>query len=486
MSNLDHWHHYLDSTSLVTTSIVVLLSSVFAYYGWNIFNYSRKNSIDLFYVEPETKEHDERNVGFGYGDNFARFIKEKIPSLYGPDSGFKAAWWLPGGNAQTMYSSLGNFSKIYPIIYERKYIQLADGGLLTLDVTPPFSTAPVEENENVVLIVHGLTGGSHEAYVRAALSELTLPKTSAGLGMRAVVMNSRGCNNSPVITPRLYGAGSSDDARSAILWACHTFPYARLFGLGFSLGANILTKYTGEESDSCPLSGLVSLANVWDFAVGSHHLERGTLINRYVYRNVLGDALRTLIHKHRHAFLSSPHSPIPDAILEDLFRRRRVSLKEYDEIVASRMFRCKNAMDYYEKIGSVKVMENIRVPVLAINSWDDPIISRECLPIDKVHQNPWIVLAVTHGGGHLGWFESDKKIEGGVGRWYAKPVRQFFSALIELGEPPRPKPRLEIDDDGFVHLEGREDVGFLEVTLDSDSLDYIASGMGESKLLGGF
>lgn len=77
-------------------------------------------------------------------------------------------------------------------------------GLLALDVNPPLNTHPVRDNEVVVVVAHGLTGGSHESYVRAALSTLTLPINEGGLGLRAVVINSRGCNNSPVITPKLY------------------------------------------------------------------------------------------------------------------------------------------------------------------------------------------------------------------------------------------------------------------------------------------
>lgn len=77
-------------------------------------------------------------------------------------------------------------------------------GILAIDVTPPLESNPISAGENVLLVAHGLTGGSHEAYVRAVLSRVTLSKTSGGLGFRAVVLNFRGCNGSPVVTPRLY------------------------------------------------------------------------------------------------------------------------------------------------------------------------------------------------------------------------------------------------------------------------------------------
>ena len=73
-----------------------------------------------------------------------------------------------------------------------------------MDVSPPLHSHPIQPNETIVVIAHGLTGGSHEHYVRAAVSVLTTPISSGGLAARAVVMNFRGCNDSPVTTPRLY------------------------------------------------------------------------------------------------------------------------------------------------------------------------------------------------------------------------------------------------------------------------------------------
>jgi predicted alpha/beta-fold hydrolase len=50
----------------------------------------------------------------------------------------------------------------------------------------------------------GLTGGSHESYVRNILAVVTRPKAEGGLGWRAAVVNSRGCANSPVTSRQLY------------------------------------------------------------------------------------------------------------------------------------------------------------------------------------------------------------------------------------------------------------------------------------------
>lgn len=75
---------------------------------------------------------------------------------------------------------------------------------MALDVTPSLAAKPRKHLEPILLVTHGLTGGSHESYVRAALHKLTASTSAGGLSLRAVVMNLRGCNRSPVTSAMLY------------------------------------------------------------------------------------------------------------------------------------------------------------------------------------------------------------------------------------------------------------------------------------------
>ncbi|KAL1939435.1 hypothetical protein VTO73DRAFT_9991 [Trametes versicolor] len=413
---------------------------------------------------------------------FAKLIRDKVPAL-APDATFNGVWWLPGGDAQTMYCSVGDFSKVDPVVYERKFLQLPDKGIIAVDISPPLSSVPISPRENVLLVAHGLTGGSHEPYVRAVLARATPGAGAGGLGTRAVVLNFRGCNGSPVVTPRLYHAGSSDDVRHVVLWICHTFPECRIFGIGFSLGANILAKYAGEEGARCPLQALITLANPWDFVAGSHHLP-GTFLGRHVYRWVLGDALRRLLRMHGKVLLDAAADlPVARGVLEDVFTRRSITLREYDVLVNAPLYGFENVYDYYSRISSVKVAGDICVPYLSINSADDPITGTGELRRREIHDNPWIALAVTRTGGHLGWFEYGP--DGGITRWYVKPVLQFLEALIEYDLADRPKPRgVTVDGTDFVRDPERDDVGFR--VLSQEQSELVVSGVEVSKLFSGW
>lgn len=122
--------------------------------------------------------------------------------------------------------------------------------------------------------------GSHESYVRAILAPVCTPVEQGGLGYRGIVVNFRGCKLScntrrrliltsyvagagvPVTSPQLYSAGHTDDIRVAIWYIAKRYPRARLVGVGFSLGANVLTRYIAEEGMHCRLAAGCVLACV--------------------------------------------------------------------------------------------------------------------------------------------------------------------------------------------------------------------------------
>jgi len=66
-----------------------------------------------------------------------------------------------------------------------------DNGTLVLDTYPAFENTP--DDTPIVVILHGITGSSQEAYSRATVAAVTRPKSRGGPGYRAVVLNFRGC-----------------------------------------------------------------------------------------------------------------------------------------------------------------------------------------------------------------------------------------------------------------------------------------------------
>ncbi len=57
-----------------------------------------------------------------------------------------------------------------------------------IDITPP-NHSSLPPTAPTIIIAHGLTGGSHESYVRNVLEWVVKPEKEGGLGGRGVVAN---------------------------------------------------------------------------------------------------------------------------------------------------------------------------------------------------------------------------------------------------------------------------------------------------------
>lgn len=92
------------------------------------------------------------------------------PALVGPEAVFRPTKWLPSGHMQTIFAASADTLELDPVTYTRTTLLVPDGGTLTLDTAEaePLADAPqrpAEEQDTspTIVILHGLTGGSHES-----------------------------------------------------------------------------------------------------------------------------------------------------------------------------------------------------------------------------------------------------------------------------------------------------------------------------------
>jgi uncharacterized protein len=116
------------------------------------------------------------------------------------------------------------------------------------------------------------------------------------------------------------------------------------------------------------------------------------------------------------------------------------------------------AWDYYTWASSLHMIGDIRVPFLAINATDDPVVQR--YPTE-VGGSGYVALGLTPSGGHLGWFESDGLFR--TKRWVTKPVLEWLRAVGEDLAFDGPIGAEIYEEDGFLKEVGREHFGCKEV-----------------------
>ncbi|KAG1467360.1 hypothetical protein G6F56_004458 [Rhizopus delemar] len=284
-----------------------------------------------------------------------------------------------------------------------------DGGSIALDWTNPTT----QEQVPTLVVLHGLTGGSHESYIRSLLQVLIQPPFQ----YRAVVLNSRGCANSEIKTPQMYNGAYTDDLRLALVHIQNKLgAHVPLVAIGFSLGSNILVKYLGEEGDKTPFKAAVSVANPFDFRGSMDRLEAS-----YFGKTIYSPAMATNL-KNVHMNVLEKGGKIDK---EQVMSAR--TIREFDDACTRRMFGYSTVNNYYRDASSCRFIEHVRVPLLCLNAIDDPIAHADCIPYDEIKCNPNVVLATTDQGGHIGWFEHVTRPT----RWCVKPLAEFIVAMFQ-------------------------------------------------------
>ncbi|KAF1353581.1 Alpha/Beta hydrolase protein [Delphinella strobiligena] len=339
---------------------------------------------------------------------------------------------LFNGHLQTAWTAVK--AEGPPIIYKRKIFESEDprfAGAFTVDFVqhtpakevdeslPPRTTyftdseyAGLEKGSDdrkpMLISLHGLSGGSHEIYLRQVLAPLVEQTGAGGAEWEAVVVNSRGCANSDITTGILYNARATWDMRQMVRWCRAKYPNRPLYAIGYSLGANILTNYLGEEGENCMLNAAVVVANPWKLEVASLAMQR-TWLGLNVYSRTMGNSMKKLFERHAKMIMTNGNID-PERV------RKITYLHEFDREIQGPTWGYPTEGAYYRDASSVDSILNIRIPVFAINAEDDPIAVHEAIPYEEIKQNPYTVMCTTSMGGHLSWFEI------GGSRWFSKPV----------------------------------------------------------------
>ncbi|KAL3457816.1 Alpha/Beta hydrolase protein [Aspergillus heterothallicus] len=279
-----------------------------------------------------------------------------------------------------------------------------------------FAALPSDDTKPMLVVLHGLSGGSHELYLRHVLHPLIADRE-----WEACVINSRGCAQTKISTGVLYNARATWDVRQAVKWLRKAFPNRPLYGIGFSLGANILTNYLGEEGDDCQLKAAVICASPWNLEISSMTLQ-STYMGLEVYSKVMGSSMKKLFEQHAEEVTKNPRVNAEEV-------RSITYLHEFDRALQCALWGYPTEGSYYRDATSTDSLFNIRIPFFVVQAEDDPIANVKALPFQEISQTPYGVMMTTSWGGHLGWFEF------GGGRWFVKPVTNFLNMMANEVDP---------------------------------------------------
>lgn len=265
--------------------------------------------------------------------------------------------------------------------------------------------------ESIVLILHGVNTDTSYGYMRSIMNSCT------NNGWIAVGMNARGYGQIPVTTPRFANAAYTNDLRNVVQILCsRQAPNAKLFLIGFSMGANTLVKYLGESGmerethgHGVPsnVAGAISFCNpmVIDHSKlpfpWSHVLTLGAKRQRWKqrastkqmtctnYQNAITRA-QSIFHCHHLEDMTAHTAP---------YMIRNSPQYPYRNSIG---YECKE--DYWKDASCKHYISNVSIPLLMCYANDDDIAEKDSKSIIKAClMNPNIIVVCTPCGGHIGW-----------------------------------------------------------------------------------
>lgn len=259
-------------------------------------------------------------------------------------------------------------------MYQRMCLGAEDGGVITLDWPASLDLAREEGLDCTLLLVPGTAEGSNDElvqdFVRKALQHGCFP----------VVMNPRGCAGSPLTTPRLFTAADTDDLYIAAQFIARLRPWSTLMGVGWGYGANMLTKYLGEASETTPLAAAVSIGNPFDLDEATRSLSHHSVLDRKFV-----EGLKDILQRNKALFQGRKKG-------FDISRAlSATSVREFEMAISRVSHGCDTIESFYAKSSSRETIKRVKIPVLFIQN-DGIMAPPFSVPRNTIEDNPFTSL----------------------------------------------------------------------------------------------
>jgi hypothetical protein len=323
--------------------------------------------------------------------------------------------WLRGAHAQTIYPAL--FRKVAGVTYRRERLTLPDGDFLDLDWAVGSRQSTVVSRQSgistvdyqlstvdLVILSHGLEGDSTRQYILGMVRLLNQHHFDC------LAWNYRSCSGEMNATLRFYHSGATDDLHTVVQHA-RAKGYAKIFLVGFSLGGNLTLKYLGEQGGGAGIERAIVFSVPLHLSSSSRRIDSG---GSRVYSRRFNRSLKRKI--------AEKAARMPDRISAANLKKVR-TLRDFDDFYTSQLHGFRDAEEYYERNSSIHFVGRIAVPTLIVNARNDPFLSAECFPFQKMEALEGVWFEAPEEGGHCGFYPAD--YDGTL--WSERRALNFFT-----------------------------------------------------------
>ena len=338
-------------------------------------------------------------------------ILENCPSIKNPN--FKQYFLCPFTFAQFILlniSSKQNISNHKKTFFE---IEKVDDEGTTL-FWASNETSQINHNNPVLFVMPGITGKINDPYVKNIVGE------GLNKDFDVVIFQMRTLSPEMKMPKNDYVDFCQDINNS--LKKVRNKNKNRIFAIGYSYGANLLTTYLGTKNlETNYISGGISVSNPFDMFIcqrfGEDTIYESLIVNfeRKSYLAAANNMNKYETEQKR--IINIAH------LLENYY------IKHFDGEFFVKILGYRNADDYYKGLSSARFVKNINKPFLVISSKDDPICPYRGIPFDDICENENIIFILADKGAHSCFVENDKNLGFTPKQWMFKPAFEFLEFL---------------------------------------------------------
>ncbi|NRB25780.1 hydrolase [Shewanella sp.] len=295
---------------------------------------------------------------------------------------FSPPWWARNPHVQTILPVLTKAGR--PDL-TRQRLELSDGDFIDLDwLGQPKAQQPI------VIIIHGLEGGSESHYVRRLLNDCDLNSICA------VVHHHRSCSGETNRRARSYHSGDTQDLQENLSQLRLKYPDSPLLAVGYSLGGNVLTKYLGENANASLITRAVVVSAPLQLSACAKRLESGF---SKVYQSYLIKQLRHKAAEKVNNPQLSQDMPVSLSQISQLH-----TFYDFDHRVTAPLHGFDGVDDYYRSASGMDFLQYIQKPTLVIHAADDPFMTADVIPSAEQCANQ-VTYELHSQGGHVGFID---------------------------------------------------------------------------------
>ncbi|WKX91923.1 hypothetical protein Q1695_010173 [Nippostrongylus brasiliensis] len=307
--------------------------------------------------------------------------------------------WGRSGHVQTIIYGLLGHATLRRVFDRRAAVRLSDGSTVTFDVFEPINKHKSGLDLTLAL-TPGIANSSESNYIR------TCVHYAQERGYRCAVLNHLGALADVKLTGnRIFSYGGTLELHAMMTQLFSDYPRSLFINIGFSMGANITSRFLAQASDEQRSRILIGLSVCQGYSATTsapmyHDWENG----RRLYNYFITENMKRLLRRNYEQAVA-PH--VASGLVDEQRLWSATSIVALDENYNRRVSGFSSLESFYAWCDSLPHLPELQVPMIFLNAEDDPIVPRSLWePVKELasrHED--MAFISTRYGGHLGFLE---------------------------------------------------------------------------------